>query len=322
MMMAAVCLLGATTAQAQTAKKTQVAKKTTTATKTRTTTTAPSAVKPQEPQKSMIDTLSADSIEKLAYEDNPEACLAMGKIVMKQSQETGDKIDASLKREMACKWYRTAANYGNKAAIQWCSDYYFQRSRGYDPNRDGMNVYGNGFEDDKIESLYYAARFGKNRQAMYEYAKVKEFHKDHVTGQPRQFGEMVKWYKEAAELGDWRSGYEYGKWMISEDPAKAEKYLIKAASMGNGDAAWVLCQAYKTGNNLPQNLKAVPKYLKMAADKGVDDACYWMGMYYMQGYLVPRNYPLAVKYFKKVNGGQYFYRRAPMLYQLRQKGYK
>lgn len=66
----------------------------------------------------------------------------------------------------------------------------------------------------------------------------------------------------------------------------------------------------------------MPKYLKIAADKGVDGACYWLGMYYMQGYLVPRNYPLAVKYFKKVNGGQYIYRCAPMLYQLRKKGYK
>ena len=110
--------------------------------------------------------------------------------------------------------------------------------------------------------------------------------------------------------------------MISNDPLNAEKYLLKAVSKGNGDAAWILCQAYKTGKNLPQNLKAVPKYLKIAADKGVDDACYWLGMYYMQGYLVPRNYPLAVKYFKKVNGGQYIYRRAPMLYQLRKKGYK
>ena len=154
------------------------------------------------------------------------------------------------------------------------------------------------------------------------YAKVKEFHKDHISGEPREFSEMVKWYKAAADLGDWRSGYEYGKWMISNDPLNAEKYLLKAVSKGNGDAAWILCQAYKTGNNLSQNLKAVPKYLKIAADKGVDDACYWLGMYYMQGYLVPRNYPLAVKYFKKVNGGQYIYRCAPMLYQLRKKGYK
>ena len=157
---------------------------------------------------------------------------------------------------------------------------------------------------------------------MYEYAKVKEFHKDHISGEPREFSEMVKGYKAAADVGDWRAGYEYGKWMISKDPLNAEKYLLKAVSKGNGDAAWILCKAYKAGNNLPQNLKAVPKYLKIAADKGVDDACYWLGMYYMQGYLVPRNYPLAVKYFKKVNGGQYIYRRAPMLYQLRKKGYK
>ena len=170
MMAVAVFLLVSATVQAQTITKSQ------------------GTAKPQTSQKSMIDTLSPDSIEALAYEGNAEACFAMGQIVMKQAQnQKNDELGFSLTQEKACKWYRTAANYGNAEAIKWCSDFYFQKSRGYDPNRDGMNVYGTGFEDYKIECLYYAARFGKNKQAMYEYAKVKEFHKDHISGKPREF---------------------------------------------------------------------------------------------------------------------------------------
>lgn len=68
MMAVAVFLLVSATVQAQTITKSQ------------------GTAKPQTSQKSMIDTLSPDSIEALAYEGNAEACFAMGQIVMKQAQ--------------------------------------------------------------------------------------------------------------------------------------------------------------------------------------------------------------------------------------------
>ena len=112
-MAVAVCLLASATVQAQTVAKSQ------------------GTAKPQASQKSMIDTLSPDSIETLAYEGNAEACFAMGQIVMKQAQnQKNDELDFSLTQEKACKWYRTAANLGNAEASKWCSDYYFQKSRG------------------------------------------------------------------------------------------------------------------------------------------------------------------------------------------------
>ena len=84
MMTVATCLLASTTVQAQTVAKSQ------------------GAAKLQASPKPMIDTLSPDSIETLAYDGNAEACFAMGQIVMKQAQnQKNDELGFSLTQEKA-----------------------------------------------------------------------------------------------------------------------------------------------------------------------------------------------------------------------------
>ena len=86
---------------------------------------------------------------------------------------------------------------------------------------------------------------------------------------------------------------------VSRDYAEAEKWLLRAAEGGHGDAAYNLGLLYLRrlpGQTGAPDAEKAAKYLQMAADQGIGDGQCQLGMLYSEGTGLPKDNVLAYQW--------------------------
>lgn len=89
-----------------------------------------------------------------------------------------------------------------------------------------------------------------------------------------RLAEGVEWYRRAADQGLTRALSAYGvilmrgDYQTTAEPAKAARYLLKAANDGDLEAMNALGLMYQSGNGVPRDLPTSETFLRKAAEAG------------------------------------------------------
>jgi len=184
----------------------------------------------------------------------------------------------------AFRWYQRSSDWGNTVALFCLGECY---NEGIGTNIDPKAAF-NCFQ--------VAAERGDSRamKALADcYAKG--------TGVDKQDrNEAFKWYKQSVEKGVTSGMYEYALCLrngfgTDEDEVKAEEYLIKAANNGDCRAALDLTEWYEKRNQ--QDLAA--KFYEKAASLGNGKAAYKIACRYFNGNGVAKSTPKTEEWLKE-----------------------
>jgi TPR repeat protein len=126
---------------------------------------------------------------------------------------------------------------------------------------------------------------------------------------PAGSAEAVKWYRMAAEQGNFRAqcnlnqmaahGLIYGPGTpVPKDSAEAAKWCLTAAEKGNVRAQFNLGQMYEWGDGVPKDAAKAAKWYREAAEQGQSAAQYKVGLCYCNGQGFPQNTSEAVKWWR------------------------
>ena len=212
----------------------------------------------------------------------------------------------------AAKWYRKAAESGNRRSMEILGTLY-ELGLGGLPKDDvqAVNWYqkaaqaGDAFGMNSLGSKYEHGQGGLPRddaQAVVWYRKAAEAGNKngmsnlgtmYATGRgglPRDDVQAVDWYQKAAEAGD-ASGmrnlgimYEYGRGGLSKDDAQAVDWYRKAAEAGDAPGMIRFGVAYTTGRGgLPRDDVQAVIWLQKAAEAGDAIGMAFLGDMYVAG---------------------------------------
>jgi hypothetical protein len=121
----------------------------------------------------------------------------------------------------------------------------------------------------------------------------------------KNYTEAVKYYREAAELGNAAAQnnlgncYYGGYGVTKKDYAEAVKWYLKSAEQGNAVAQYNLGNCYENGDGVTRNYAETVKWYLKAAEQGYVKAQIELGDYYENGYGVNRNFIEAIKWYRK-----------------------
>ena len=86
---------------------------------------------------------------------------------------------------------------------------------------------------------------------------------------------------------------------VKPDPARAMRYLRRAADKGSADAQYELADSFAKGNGCEQNYKQANKYFEKAANQGNAKSCMRLADAYLNGYGVPMNKKLVAMWAER-----------------------
>jgi uncharacterized protein len=124
-------------------------------------------------------------------------------------------------------------------------------------------------------------------------------------GVQQDLGKALKWFVEAAELGDESAQvmlsiyYAEGNEYVARDPQKAMMWALKAANQGDAFSQYYLGCYYRDGEGAPQNYEEAIKWFLLAAEQGNKDAQYELGECYYYGVIAPMDREKATGWYKK-----------------------
>ena len=128
--------------------------------------------------------------------------------------------------------------------------------------------------------------------------------------QEKNYREYVKWMEKGVSLKE-SEGVNYnttddeyllgiilkaGASGVKQDPARAMRYLRRAADKGNADAQYELADSLAKGKGCEQNYKQANQYFEKAANQGNAKSCMRLADAYLNGYGVPKNKKLVAQW--------------------------
>lgn len=167
--------------------------------------------------------------------------------------------------------------------------------------RLGQMLYqGIGTERDEEEAVRYWQQAAKLGNVNAQYALGK-FWLDTGTGDVQQ---AAAWLENAANAGKTSAQYVLAKLYLEgrlgeKDVEKAGKLFQKAAEQGNGFAAYRLGRLYLEGEEIPKDMVAAVWWLTEAAEQELPFAQYTLGCLYLKGEEIPRDMAKAVAWLQK-----------------------
>lgn len=194
----------------------------------------------------------------------------------------------------ALKWYRKAAELGNKEArirIEAVETLISRDKKGFSQNSSGTGqTQSDADGEGEIEALALGNRYFNEKN----------------------YAEAVKYYRKAAELGNAYAQTTLG-WMydqakgVRRNYAEAAKWYRKAAEQGNNVAQNNLGTLYYNGQGVKRNYSEALKWFRKAADHGIAAAYGWLGDMYYNGQGVKKNYGESAKWYRKAAEQGYAY---------------
>ena len=167
--------------------------------------------------------------------------------------------------------------------------------------RLGQMLYqGIGTERDEEEAVRYWQQAAKLGNVNAQYALGK-FWLDTGTGDVQQ---AAAWLEKAANAGNTSAQYVLAKLYLEgrlgeKDVEKAGKLFQKAAEQGNGFAAYRLGRLYLEGEEIPKDMVAAVWWLIEAAEQEQPFAQYTLGCLYLKGEEIPKDMGKAVAWLRK-----------------------
>ncbi|NBI70711.1 sel1 repeat family protein [Clostridiaceae bacterium] len=167
--------------------------------------------------------------------------------------------------------------------------------------RLGQMLYqGIGTERDEEEAVRYWQQAAKLGNVNAQYALGK-FWLDTRTGDVHQ---AAAWLEKAADAGKTSAQYVLAKLYLEgcqgeKDVEKAGKLFQKAAEQGNGFAAYRLGRLYLEGEEIPKDMVAAVRWLTEAAEQELPFAQYTLGCLYLKGEEIPKDMGKAVAWLRK-----------------------
>ena len=131
--------------------------------------------------------------------------------------------------------------------------------------------------------------------------------------QEKNYREYVKWMEKGVSLKE-SEGVNYnttddeyllgiilkaGASGVKQDPARAMRYLRRAADKGNADAQYELADSLAKGKGCEQNYKQANQYFEKAANQGNAKSCMRLTDAYLNGYGVPKNKKLVAQWAER-----------------------
>ena len=186
----------------------------------------------------------------------------------------------------ALKWYRKAAELGNKEArirIEAVETLISRDKKGFSQNSSGTGqTQSDADGEGEIEALALGNRYFNEKN----------------------YAEAVKYYRKAAELGNVDAQTTLG-WMydqakgVRRNYAEAAKWYRKAAEQGYAYAQNELGVLYYNGQGVKRNYGEALKWFRKAAGQGNAVSYGWLGTMYYEGQGVKKDYSEALKWFRK-----------------------
>ena len=167
--------------------------------------------------------------------------------------------------------------------------------------RLGQMLYrGIGTERDEEEAVRYWQQAAKLGNVNAQYALGK-FWLDTGIGDVRQAAE---WLEKASDAGNTSAQYVLAKLYLEgrlgeKDAEKAGELFQKAAEQGNGFAAYRLGRLYLEGEDVPKDMVAAVRWLIEAAEQDLPFAQYTLGCLYLKGEEIPKDTEKAVVWLQK-----------------------
>ncbi|WP_300968218.1 MobP3 family relaxase, partial [Faecalibaculum rodentium] len=167
--------------------------------------------------------------------------------------------------------------------------------------RLGQMLYqGIGTERDEEEAVRYWQQAAKLGNVNAQYALGK-FWLDTGTGDVHQAAE---WLEKAADAGNTSAQYVLAKLYLEgrlgeKDAEKAGELFQKAAEQGNGFAAYRLGRLYLEGEEIPKDMVAAVQWLTEAAEQELPFAQYTLGCLYLKGEEIPQDTGKAVAWLRR-----------------------
>ena len=167
--------------------------------------------------------------------------------------------------------------------------------------RLGQMLYqGIGTERDEEEAVRYWQQAAKLGNVNAQYALGK-FWLDTRTGDVHQ---AAAWLEKAADAGNTSAQYVLAKLYLEgrlgeKNAEKAGELFQKAAEQGNGFAAYRLGKLYLEGEDIPKDMAAAVRWLTEAAEQELPFAQYTLGCLYRKGEEIPRDMRKATAWLQK-----------------------
>ena len=229
--------------------------------------------------------------------------------------------DALTRRQYAdaLKWYRSAADAGNAAAmcnvgllyetgkgtakdnVQAMEWYTKAAEKQYVPAEVNLaSLYERQQDFGKAFTNYKMAAEGDNANAMVRLGHCYEG----GLGTDENTSEALKWYRKAAEANNSEAmtdlGVLYSRgYGVQLDDAEALKWFEKAAALKNPAAMNGIGGMYDSGHGVKQNPAEAMKWYRKAADAGFAPAMTNIGTLYDGGQGVARDPEEAMTWFRK-----------------------
>ena len=124
-------------------------------------------------------------------------------------------------------------------------------------------------KNEEIAADYFerAAR-GGNRDAIYDLA----FSYYSGKGRPKDVAKAQELYLRAAEMGDADAAFSVGTLMEDPDSPEAVAWYRRAAEMGSAEGQYAMGWAFEYGEGVDRNVELAMKWYAMAAKQGHTDA--------------------------------------------------
>ena len=263
--------------------------------------------KEQKEQKKADDGFAL--LRKVAEQGDVKAQLELGNCYYNGNGVNKDEAEAE-------KWWRKAAEQGNKDAVEQFRKLAEQGNVAAQYNLGKCYYNGNGANKDEVEAAQWYRKAAEQGHADAQNSLGNCCY--YGNGVNKDYAEAVKWYRKAAEQGNVAAQYNLGDCYyngngVNENEAEAVKWLSKAAGRGNVKAQCRLGYCYYNGNGVNKNEAEAVKWYRKAAEQGHAGAQrhlvnydYTYKQYYMElgrryytGDGVSRDYAEAVKWFSK-----------------------
>lgn len=189
--------------------------------------------------------------------------------------------------EEALKWYRKAAEQGDKEAQYKLSGIYSE---------------GTGTAKDKAEGLRWHLKAAEQGHLLAQLNLAEKYLRG--TGVPKDKAEAAKWFRMVADQGlDYAQGML--GWMylngegVAKDPAEAARWYLKAAEQGFAEAQSQLGWMFFNGEGVKKDPAEAARWYRKAADQGMADAQNRLAWLYFQGAGVAKDTWQAAYWFRK-----------------------
>ena len=249
--------------------------------------------KEQKEQKKADDGFAL--LRKVAEQGDVKAQLELGNCYYNGNGVNKDEAEAE-------KWWRKAAEQGNKDAVEQFRKLAEQGNVAAQYNLGKCYYNGNGANKDEVEAAKWYRKAAEQGHADAQNSLGNCCY--YGNGVNKDYAEAVKWYRKAAEQGNVAAQYNLGDCYyngngVNENEAEAVKWLSKAAGRGNVKAQCRLGECYYNGHGVNKNEAEAVKWWRQAAEQGNADAQNNLGNCYYNGEGVNKDYAEAAKWYRK-----------------------